>query len=193
MARWLTLEAAAQAVAVEQKQLEEYLTDKAPEARFQAHGLLFDRQRWQAGKEFLQLLEQPASASASAATSRTLQLSSEKGRSYRWHETPIRLQIVLLPLNSDAKERQVLIAASSHDDFPISNLVGESELGELPAVLVQLLEELKADLPLRKIRYQRQQPKAKSTHSSQASARSTQPSVETKQQTSDKTTQISLF
>ena len=192
MARWLTLEAAAQAVAAEQKQLEEYLTDKSPEAQFQAHGLLFDRRRWQAGKEFLQLLEQPASASASAATPQTLPLSSEKERSYRWHETPIRLQIAWLPLNSDAKERQVLIAASSHDDFPSSNLVGESELGELPAVLAQLLSE-KADLPLRKIRYQRQQPKAKSTHSSQASARSTQPSVETKQQNSDKTTQISLF
>jgi hypothetical protein len=87
----------------------------------------------------------------------------------------------------------VLIAASSHDDFPISNLVGEAELGELPAVLAQLLEELKADLPLRKIRYQRQQPKAKSTNSSHSSARSTPPSVEIKQQVSSKTTQISLF
>lgn len=193
MARWLTLEAAAQAVSVRLQQLEEYLTDKAPEARFQAHGLLFDRQRWQAGQEFLQLLEQPASSSASAATSQPLQLSSEKGRSYRWHETPIRLQIVWLPLTSDAKERQVLIAASSHDDFPISNLAGESELGELPSIIAQLLEELKADLPLRKIRYQRQQSKAKSTNSSQAPARSIQPSVETNQQISSKTTQISLF
>jgi hypothetical protein len=98
MARWLTLEAAAQAVAAEQKQLEEYLTDKSPEAQFQAHGLLFDRQRWQAGKEFLQLLEQPVSSSASAATPQTLPLSSEKERSYRWHETPIRLQIAWLPV-----------------------------------------------------------------------------------------------
>ncbi|AFZ33563.1 MULTISPECIES: hypothetical protein [Cyanophyceae] len=193
MARWLTLEAAAQAVSVRVQQLEECLTDKAPEARFQAHGLLFDRKRWQAGKEFLQLLEQLASSSVSAATSQTLQLSSEKGRSYRWHETPIRLQIVWLPLNSDAKERQVLIAASSYNDFPISNLVGESELGELPAALAQLLGELKADLPLRKIRYQRQQSKAKSTNSARASARSTPPSVETKQQISSETTQISLF
>jgi hypothetical protein len=193
MAQWLTLEAVAQAVAVEQKQLEQYLTDKAPEARFQAHGLLFERKRWQAGKEFLQLLEQPASSSTSAATPQTLQLSTGKGRSYRWHETPIRLQIAWLLLNSGVKERQALIAASSHDDFPISNLVSESELGELPAVLAQLLEELKADLPLRKIRYQRQQPKAKSTNSSKSSARSTQPLVETKQQISSKPTQISLF
>ena len=39
MARWLTLEAAAQAVAVEKKQLEEYLTDTSPDSNFQLNRL----------------------------------------------------------------------------------------------------------------------------------------------------------
>lgn len=206
MTQWLTLEVAAQAASVEQKQLEECLTDSAPEVRFQAHGLLFDRKRWQAGKEFLQLLEQPASSSASTATAQPpLQTSSEEKRSYRWHETPIRLQITWLPLSPNAKERQVLIAATNHDDFPVSNIIGESELGELPTVLAQLLKELKAELPLRQLRYQHQPPKAKSTKSSASSTSSStskrssqnsQPVVKSPpptQKQKSSSTQISLF
>jgi len=55
--------------------------------------------------------------------------------------------------------RKVLLTATSYDDFPIAVLTDEANLGELPPVLTALLEQLRQDLPVRKLRYQQKQPK----------------------------------
>jgi hypothetical protein len=67
----------------------------------------------------------------------------------------------------DGQSRKVLISATSYDDFPVSDLIAAAQLDALPAPVVALLEELKADLPIRKLRYQQQQSKEQnSTHRS---------------------------
>jgi hypothetical protein len=192
---WLTLEAAAQTVSVELEVLRSYLNDPAPEKRFQPHGLLFDRERWQSDRsDFLQLLNPHQDSSDS--TSRT---QSNSDRAYGWNETPIRLEIFWLPIEPNRAERLILISATSHDDFPVSNLIYESELGELPPVLTQLLEELKIELPIRRIRYQ--QGKGKSKPNSTRSASSAKPSQQDTSLSNKPTeataqsglTQVSLF
>jgi hypothetical protein len=192
---WLTLEAAAQAVSVELEILQSYLNDPSPEKRFQPHGLLFDRERWQSDRsDFLQLLDPHQDNPDS--TSRT---QSNPDRAYGWDETPIRLEISWLPIEPNTMERLILISATSHDDFPVSNLIYESELGKLPPVLTQLLEELKTELPIRKIRYQQGKGKSKpNANRSGSAAKSSQLNTQTSNKSTETTahsglTQVSLF
>lgn len=192
---WLTIEAAAQAVSIELEILQSYLNDPAPEKRFQPHGLLFDRERWQSDRsDFLQILDPHQDNPDS--TSRT---QSNSDRAYGWDETPIRLEISWLPIEPNRAERLILISATSHDDFPVSDLIHESELGELPPVLAQLLEELKIELPIRKIRYQQGKGKSKpNANRSSSSAKPSQPNTQTSNKPTETTaqsglTQVSLF
>lgn len=190
--QWLTLETAAEAVSVPVETLQSHLSDPAPEKKFQPYGLLFDRTRWKnKDPQFLQLL-------SSSPPQATTPLNSE--RTYRWENTPIRLEVTWLPLDSDTQERQILIWATSYDDFPVCNLLTESELGKLPRSLNQLLEQLEADLPVRKIRHQQKQAKPKKSTSPTPSRPASQPTTpqsstlptQPKQPTA-KDTQISFF
>jgi hypothetical protein len=157
---WLTLEAAAKATQIDIAILEDCLkTD--PEKQFHKYGLLYDRDRRESGKTtYLQQLE-----SAQPEPSQTRKPASEvSDRAYTWDNTPIRLEILWLP-SPDGQDRRVLISATSYDDFPVSDLIAATQIDALPAPLLALLDELKADLPIRKLRYQQQQSKEqKSTH-----------------------------
>lgn len=152
---WLSLEAAAKATQTNVAILQNCLkTD--PEKQFHKYGLLYDRERRESGETaYLQQLE-PAQNPSNG--------NHASDRTYVWDNTPVRLEILWLP-STDGQERRVLISATSYDDFPVSDLIAATQLDALPAPLLTLLEELKADLPIRKLRYQQQQSKEqKSTH-----------------------------
>ena len=185
---WLTLETAAKATQTDVAILQDCLKAD-PEKQFHKYGLLYDLERRESGKTaYLQQLE-PAQPEPSQTHKPA---SGVSDRTYTWDNTPIRLEILWLP-SPDGQDRRVLISATSYDDFPVSDLIAATELEALPAPLLALLEELKADLPIRKLRYQQQQSKEQkpvSRHTSLKPAATTSTPVTA---TPKPSTQIKLF
>lgn len=153
------------------------------EERFQKLGLLFDRTRWQAKKPYLALLsptkakktpvtEPSTSANHSDsiddedlvesdeenALSETEELSNQQSEQpeepYIFEKCTVELHLTFKPDDGHPDGRIVIISASSHGDFPVSEKIRESSLGELPSPLKELLEELVADFPNRQVRRQ---------------------------------------
>lgn len=153
------------------------------EERFKKIGLLFDRDRWQAQKPYLALLspakvkkqvatESSTSASDSDSTddedlresdeenalceteeSSNLQ-SEQQEEPYIFEKCTVELHLTFKPDDAHPDGRIVIISASSHGDFPVSERIRESTLGELPPPLKELLEQLVADFPNRLVRRQ---------------------------------------
>ncbi|MBW4450227.1 MAG: hypothetical protein KME38_26220 [Spirirestis rafaelensis WJT71-NPBG6] len=176
------------------------------EEQFQALGLLFDRERLRAGKaNFLQLLEPVSDENSYAedeidshqlddddietsATNKVNQLEP-----FIFEQCKVQIVITLLPTQQTG-DRPVMIAASSHGDFPVVTMLNQEELGDLPPAIVQLLDELKADFPNRQIRRNIAQTKAVKTNkpTTQTPVRTENASSDTTKPASN-TTQISLF
>jgi hypothetical protein len=116
-------------------------------------------------------------------------------RPYQWNTLELNVQLRWQP-NQPGTSRQVLITATSYDDFPVAILVDETELGELPPLLQTLLSELKQALPVRQLRYQQAQAKTKPKPASRTPPPSLTPSTRTKPDTpapEPPPTQIALF
>lgn len=153
------------------------------EERFQKLGLLFDRTRWQAKKPYLALLSptkakkttviEPSTSATDSdskddenlvesdeenALSETEELSNQQSEQqeepYIFEECTVELHLTFKPDDGHPDGRIVIISASSHGDFPVSEKIRESSLGELPSPLKELLEELVADFPNRQVRRQ---------------------------------------
>ena len=153
------------------------------EEKFQKIGLLFDRDRWQAKKHYLGLLS-PAKVKKPVATesstsardsesidddnwaeedeenavfeteqSHTLQ-SEHQEEPYILEKCTVELHMTFKPDDGHPDGRIVIISASSHRDFPVSEKIRESSLGELPPPLKELLKELVADFPNCQVRRQ---------------------------------------
>jgi hypothetical protein len=103
------------------------------------------------------------------------------------------MQIRWQPIKEGTKP-QVLITATSYDDFPIARLIDEAALGNLPPALQDLLEQLKQELPARELRYQQAQsnPKNHPTNTTTKSTR-TKPDKPAKPASESDSTQITLF
>ncbi|OKH36222.1 hypothetical protein NIES2119_18145 [[Phormidium ambiguum] IAM M-71] len=153
------------------------------EERFQKLGLLFDRTRWQTKKPYLALLS-PAKAKKTSVTelstsatdsdskddedlaesdeenvlSETEELSNlqseQQEEPYIFEKCTVELHLTFKPDDGHPDGRIVIISASSHGDFPVSEKIRESSLGELPSPLKELLKELVADFPNRQVRRQ---------------------------------------
>ena len=80
-----------------------------------------------------------------------------------FEQCKVQIVITLLPTEQTG-DRPVMIAASSHGDFPVVTMLNQEELGDLPPAIVQLLDELKADFPNRQIRRNIAQTKAVKTN-----------------------------
>lgn len=153
------------------------------EERFQKVGLLFDRDRWRAQKPYLALLssakvkKQTATESSTSAsdldsiddedlpeedeenalskTEESSNLQSEQQEEpYIFEKCTVELHLTFKPDDGHPDGRIVIISASSHGDFPVSERIRESSLGELPPPLKELLEQLVADFPNRQVRRQ---------------------------------------
>ncbi|MBD2199473.1 MULTISPECIES: hypothetical protein [Calothrix] len=211
--KWLTPEQAIVKanLTVTPETLKSYISQQqgktTAEEQFQALGLLFDRERWRAGKSnFLQLLEPVSEENnytddeidshqldgdeiETSATNRVNQLEP-----FIFEQCKVQIVITLLPTQPTG-DRPVMIAASSHGDFPVVTMVNQEELGDLPPAIVQLLDELKADFPNRQIRRniaQTQSAKINKPHIPQTPIRSQTTSSDTTKPLSNNT-QISLF
>ncbi|OYD86750.1 hypothetical protein CDG77_33290 [Nostoc sp. 'Peltigera membranacea cyanobiont' 213] len=211
-AKWLTPEQAIVKanLTVTSETLKSYISEQqgktTAEEQFQALGLLFDRERLRVGKaNFLQLLEPVSDENSYAedeidshqlddddieisATNKVNQLEP-----FIFEQCKVQIVITLLPTQQTG-DRPVMIAASSHGDFPVVTMLNQEELGDFPPAIVQLLDELKADFPNRQIRRNIAQTKAVKTNkpTTQTPVRTETASSDTTKPASN-TTQISLF
>ena len=188
---------------------------KTAEERFQALGLLFDRERYEAGhSDFLKLLnlatdepeehtdteddpdEEGLEATSNDEDSSNPPSSIQQPEPYIFEQCKIQVVITLLPNTKQPGGRPVLLAASSHGDFPIVAMLTQEELGSFPPAIAQLLADLKADFPNRQIR--------RNIAQTQSAKVAPQPTIQTKTQpasassttskpSSNAQTQISLF
>ena len=188
---------------------------KTAEERFQALGLLFDRERYEAGhSDFLRLLnlaideleehtdteddpdEEGLEATSNDEDSSNPPSSTQQPEPYIFEQCKIQVVITLLPYTGQPGGRPVLLAASSHGDFPIVAMLTQEELGSFPPAIAQLLADLKADFPNRQIR--------RNIAQTQSAKVAPQPTIQTKTQpapvspttskpSSNAQTQISLF
>ncbi len=69
---------------------------------------------------------------------------------YEFDQCTITVGLQFLPADGNPAGRQVLIGVRNHLDQPMIKAVRASELGPLSPVIVELLEQLKADLPARR-------------------------------------------
>jgi hypothetical protein len=144
---------------------------KTAEERFQALGLLFDRERYEAGhSDFLRLLnlatdepeehtdtedapdKEDLETTSNDEDSSSPPSSTQQPEPYIFEQCKIQVVITLLPYTGQPGGRPVLLAASSHGDFPIVAMLSQEELGSFPPAIAQLLADLKADFPNRQIR-----------------------------------------
>lgn len=106
---------------------------------------------------------------------------------YQLSECTVRIVITLLP-KDDNSERECLVAASTHDDFPVGQRIKFSELKPLPKPIKEILKQLQAELPDRKFKAEVREFNAKKTNNSQTSIDKTE-----KKQETTKSNQTNLF
>lgn len=196
------------------------------EEKFQKIGLLFDRARWQAQKHYLGLLS-PAKVKKPVATeSSTSARDSESIDDDNWAEEDeenavseteeshnlqsehqeepyilekctVELHMTFKPDDGHPDGRIVIISASSHRDFPVSEKIRESSLGELPPPLKELLKELVADFPNCQVRRQianaRNQKKRSANQNKPGSEASSTTTSTTSTESKTTGTQLTLF
>ncbi|MEG4985715.1 hypothetical protein QUB08_08080 [Microcoleus sp. BR0-C5] len=196
------------------------------EEKFQKIGLLFDRGRWQAKKHYLGLLS-PAKVKKKVATeSSTSASDSESIDDENWAEEDeentvseteeshnlqsehqeepyilekctVELHLTFKPDDGHPDGRIVIISASSHRDFPVSEKIRESSLGELPPPLKELLKELVADFPNCQVRRQianaRNQKKRSANPNKPGSEASSTTTSTTSTESKTTGTQLTLF
>lgn len=196
------------------------------EEKFQKIGLLFDRDRWQAKKHYLGLLspakvkkpvatESSTSASASESidddnwaeedeentvseTEESHNLQSEhQEEPYILEKCTVEVHLTFKPDDGHPDGRIVIISASSHRDFPVSEKIRESSLGELPLPLKELLKELVADFPNCQVRRQianaRNQKKRSANPNKPGSEASSTTTSTTSTESKTTGTQLTLF
>ena len=196
------------------------------EEKFQKIGLLFDRDRWQAKKHYLGLLspakvkkpvatESSTSASDSESidddnwaeedeenavseTEESHNLQSEhQEEPYILEKCTVEVHLTFKPDDGHPDGRIVIISASSHRDFPVSEKIRESLLGELPPPLKELLKELVADFPNRQVRRQianaRNQKKRSANPNKPGSEASSTTTSTTSTESKTTGTQLTLF
>jgi hypothetical protein len=196
------------------------------EEKFQKIRLLFDRDRWQAKKHYLGLLspakvKKPVAteSSTSARDSKSIDddnwaeedeenavseteeshnLQSEhQEEPYILEKCTVELHMTFKPDDDHPNGRIVIISASSHRDFPVSEKIRESSLGELPPPLKELLKELVADFPNCQVRRQianaRNQKKRSANQKKPGSEASSTTTSTTSTQSKTTGTQLTLF
>lgn len=153
---WLSFERVAKSRHDTPENLENLIHESSPEKAFRERSLLFSQERYEAGQPCLQWLETEEATQAKSRSPTTQPSTDQRDRTYQWEALAITVQLRWQP----GQPRKVLLTATSYDDFPIAVLIDEANLGELPPVLIDVLEQLRQDLPVRKLRHQQKQPKA---------------------------------
>ncbi len=68
---------------------------------------------------------------------------------YKFEQCTVQIAVQLLPDNGREGGRRVIVGVRSHLDAPIVRATSLNELGSLPPVVIELLDELKGEMPKR--------------------------------------------
>ena len=162
---WITLRAALKALnqqgrVVSPEQIKTFLVSERPEDSLRELGLLFNRAVYQQNNpKFLQLTQStsarpvPDSGQSKPVPSKPYPpgkdlRTSQPPLSYTWKDCPIKLLILIQPADSNG-QRQAIISATTYEDAPLIAIENAADL-QWPAPILQLLKQLKQDLPTRK-------------------------------------------
>lgn len=187
--QWLSFESVAKIRHDTSENLENLVHESSPEKAFRERSLLFSRERYEVGQPCLQWLKSGAINQLGPLSPTVEQSTEHSDRTYQWETLSITVQLRWQP----GQPRKVLITATSYDDFPIATLIDESELDELPPVVNKLLESLRQDLPVRKLRYQQKQPKTQAKEAPKPTASPAKVPSNDSAAKPAQSTQISLF
>ncbi|NJL55367.1 hypothetical protein HC928_09410 [bacterium] len=135
-------------------------------------------------------------ASVDEESSNSTSPTQSESEPYIFEQCKVQVVITLLPNAGQPGGRPVLLAASSHGDFPIVAMLSQEELGSLPTAIAQLLTDLKADFPNRQIRRniaQTQPAKTSPQRTIQPQTPTSKAGSTTPKPSSNSQTQISLF
>lgn len=96
---------------------------------------------------------------------------------YRWHECTVQLNITLIPDPANTAHYQTaLVGIRTHNDAPIIRRVAAGELLPLPAIVMELVREMREQLPARAEAREERMARAKQTaQTAKQSAAKTQP------------------
>jgi hypothetical protein len=75
---------------------------------------------------------------------------AQEAEPYDWDRCTISLSVTLLPRDADPRGRATLIGARTHEDAPIIACVRSPDIPALSGPLVELLDQLKGQLPARR-------------------------------------------
>lgn len=162
---WITLRAALKALkqqgrVVSPEHIKTLLAGESPEDSLRELGLLFNRTAYQQNNpKFLQLAQststnpvpdssQPQPESPKSPPPGKELRKSQPALSYTWKECPIKLLILIQPADGDG-QRQAIISVTTYEDAPLIAIEKAADL-QWPAPILQLLKQLKQDLPTRK-------------------------------------------
>jgi hypothetical protein len=103
------------------------------------------------GLTSIEAIAQTAARPTSPGTTSNDQASDPvESEPYRWHECTVGIQITLIPDPADtAHYKTALIGIRTHSDAPIIRRVAAKELLPLPPCIMELIHELREQLPAR--------------------------------------------
>jgi ribosomal protein L12E/L44/L45/RPP1/RPP2 len=123
--------------------------------------------------------------------------SEHQEEPYILEKCTVEVHLTFKPDDGHPDGRIVIISASSHRDFPVSEKIRESSLGELPPPLKELLKELVADFPNCQVRRQianaRNQKKRSANQKKPGSEASSTTTSTTSTESKTTGTQLTLF
>jgi hypothetical protein len=91
-----------------------------------------------------------ASAAADSQPGDTAGGEAQEAEPYDWDRCTISLSVTLLPRDGNPRGRATLIGARTHEDAPIIACVRSPDIPALSGPLVELLDQLKGQLPARR-------------------------------------------
>lgn len=121
---------------------------------------------------------QPALRPNSQAVATNNQLSDPvEAEPYRWHECTVGINITLIPDPTDKAHYQTaIVGIRTHNDAPIVRRVAAGELLPLPSCIMEMVREMREQLPARAEHREERMARAKQTaQTAKQSAAKTQP------------------
>ena len=111
---------------------------------------------------------------------------------YDLDKCTIKLVILLHPDDSASDDADCTIAVSTHDDLPLTKIVKRSQL-DFPEPVIELLAELKADLPQREFHARVKQSRTSQPKTTKSSKTLPQTKAQPTESTSSTIKQAQLF
>ena len=111
---------------------------------------------------------------------------------YDLDKCTVKVVMLLHPCKNNSNDADCTIAASTHEDIPLTKILKRSQL-DLPEPVTDLLEELKADLPQREFHARVKQSKTSKKKSTKTSKTNSKTKAKPTESNTSSIKQVQLF